>query len=99
MYTSYKNIKGQEVLAEGDLDKFLKAIGSPHDLIWDERLSNMRIQIDSNLAQVWVDYMFYIGDEFSHCGVNAFQLVRNKDGIWKIINLIDTRRKELMLCD
>lgn len=51
------------------------------------------ILIDGNLASVWTDYKFYIDDQFSHCGVNSFQLFKGKDG-WKVIYIIDTRRKE-----
>jgi hypothetical protein len=37
-------------------------------------------------------YQFYIGDKFSHCGVNSFQLVKLQ-GQWKIQYLIDTQEK------
>jgi hypothetical protein len=39
------------------------------------------------------NYKFYVGETFSHCGVNSFQLFKDKEG-WKIIYLIDTRRKD-----
>ena len=45
------------------------------------------------LASVWVPYEFYLGDKFSHCGVDAFHLARFEDG-WKIIGLADTQRRE-----
>ena len=51
-------------------------------------------RIDDDLAQVWTDYAFYAGEKFSHCGIDAFQLIRGSDGRWRIINLIDTRRQE-----
>ena len=37
-------------------------------------------------------YRFYVGDTFSHCGVNAVQLAK-LDGRWQITNLMDTRRQ------
>jgi hypothetical protein len=37
------------------------------------------VQIDDNLAAVWTEYEFYVGKNFSHCGVNAFQLVKNAE--------------------
>lgn len=37
-------------------------------------------------------FEFYIGDKFSHCGVNSFQLVK-KDGDWKIFFIVDTSRQ------
>jgi hypothetical protein len=44
------------------------------------------------MAHVWAPYEFYINDKLSHTGVNTFTLFKEKD-IWKIIYLIDTRRK------
>ena len=94
MMTSYKNESGEAVLKEGSLEGFLKAIGTPHPEIWNEKIWNTEVRIDDNLAQVWTDYAFFVGDRFSHCGKDAFQLVRGADGFLRIINLIDTRRKE-----
>lgn len=58
---------------------------------WDERIWNVRIDIKDNLATAWMDYAFYAGDQFSHCGSNTFQLARHADGSWKTIALADTR--------
>ena len=90
-YTSYKQ-DGEYLLHEGSLDEFVNAVGSPHDKIWDERISNVVIQIDDGLAQVWMDYSFYLGEEFSHKGVNAMQLAHLNGG-WQIIQITDTRRR------
>ena len=38
-------------------------------------------------------YKFYVGEKFSHCGVNSFQLVKIR-GEWKIQYIIDTRRRQ-----
>lgn len=72
---------------------FLKSVGTPHPDIWDERITFDQVLIDDNLASVWTSYQFYVGDKFSHCGVNSFQLVKGNEG-WKIVHIIDTRRKE-----
>ncbi len=93
MFTAYRKDTGEPVLHEGKLSKFLIAIGTAHDEIWDEKIYNTTIQIDGDIAQVWTDYSFYLGETFSHCGIDAFQLVR-KNNKWRIINLMDTRRKE-----
>ena len=76
-----------------NINGFLKAVGTPHDKIWDERISFEKVLIDANLASVWTPYEFYLGSTFSHCGYNSFQLVKLADG-WKIAHIIDTRRKE-----
>jgi hypothetical protein len=71
---------------------FLKAVGTPHPEVWDERVQFERVLIDANLASVWTPYEFYLGSKFSHCGYNSFQLVKLADG-WKIAHVIDTRHK------
>jgi putative lumazine-binding protein len=75
------------------IEGFVKAVGSPHQAMWDERIANPKIHVDADLAMVWVDYTFYAGDRKSHCGVDVFELVKGADG-WKIVTLIDTRRRE-----
>jgi len=84
---------GASTLEVDSLDQFLQAIGKPHPERYDERISNPRVHIDGDLAAVWTDYAFYVGDKFSHCGVDAFHLFRGPDG-WKIISIADTRRRE-----
>ncbi|WP_162910531.1 nuclear transport factor 2 family protein [Hymenobacter oligotrophus] len=71
----------------------LKAVGTPHPEVWDERISYERVLIDADLASVWTPYQFFAGNKFSHCGYNSFQLVRMAQG-WKIVHVIDTRRKD-----
>ena len=78
---------------ETSLSQFLTAVGTPHEEIWDERVTTYEVRIDSPLATVWTPYTFYRGTTFSHCGVNAFQLIRIKDE-WKILQITDTRREE-----
>jgi SnoaL-like domain len=51
------------------------------------------IKIDANMAMAWTPYKFYIGENFSHCGVNLFTLVKLEQD-WKIVNIIDTRRRQ-----
>ena len=58
----------------------------------DERIIFETVKTDGPLASVWTPYQFYYKGQFSHCGVNSFQLVRF-NGIWKIQYLIDTRRR------
>ncbi len=86
--TMARDKSGNPILhRESSLDGFLKAVGTPHQEIW-----NLKIQLDGDFAQAWCDYAFYIDKSFSHCGVDAFHLHKGKDG-WKIFHLADTRRK------
>jgi len=92
--TAYKNKEGKDVLVTEESTKLINAIANrPSDQKWDERLLDFNIQVDGNMANAWTTYEFWFNDEFSHCGVNSFQLFNN-NGIWKIIYLIDTRRRK-----
>jgi len=73
-------------------DAWLSAVGRGIQP-YDERIRNPVVKVDGGLASVWVDYNFYVGERFSHCGVDAFHLVRTPEG-WRIVDLADTRRKE-----
>lgn len=73
---------------------FAKKIGStPAETQLDERILDYQIKVDGTMAAAWTPYRFYLNGNFSHCGVNSFQLVKMADG-WKIVYIIDTRRKE-----
>jgi hypothetical protein len=87
------NKDGKSVLSTENADEFVKAIGTPHTMVYDERITFNDIKIDGDLASVWAPYKFYLGDKFSHCGVDVFQLMKTGDG-WKIIYIVDTRRKD-----
>ena len=87
--------EGKPVIShESSLDGFLKAVGTIHGDVWNEVIWDTQIQVDGNMAQAWAPYAFYVGNKFSHCGVDAFQLFKGTDGNWKIFHLSDTRQKE-----
>jgi hypothetical protein len=84
---------GKKILTNETGDAFAKAIGTPHAVIYDERITFDDIKIDGALASVWAPYKFYLGDKFSHCGVDVFQLMKTTAG-WKVIYIVNTRRKD-----
>lgn len=92
MMSTFVDNEGNPRSQMGSAVKFKTAVGTPHKEVWDERISNVEIQIDGNLAQAWMNYSFYIDETFSHCGVNAIQLFKTIDG-WKMAHLADTRRR------
>lgn len=95
--TAFKNKEGKDVLRTDDSSKLIEAIGKrPADQKWDERLKDYIIKVDGNMANAWTPYEFWFNGNFSHCGVNSFQLFHD-NGQWKIIYLIDTRQR--MGCD
>lgn len=93
MQTIAANRSGKVVVNDGSLEGFLKAVGTPHDQVWDEKIEFSHINIDGPMASVWTPYEFHLGGNFSHCGVNSFQLYKGDNG-WKIIYIVDTRRRD-----
>jgi hypothetical protein len=61
--------------------------------MWDEQLQGYQYSVDGKMATVITPYKFYLGKNFSHCGVNVFQLINTESG-WKIFQITDTMRKE-----
>ena len=87
------NRDGQPHIRTVPIDDFVAAVGSPHEEVWNEQIWDWEVRIDDNLATVWNQYAFYLGDNLDHCGVDAFQLFQGADG-WRIIQVADTQRTE-----
>lgn len=85
-------VKGNK-LSDENTKEFYKSIASiPSNMKFQEKILSYAIEIDGTMAHVWAPYEFYLNDKLSHSGVNTFTLFKEKDS-WKIIYLIDTRRK------
>lgn len=54
-----------------------------------ERGFDPTTRVQDHMAQVWMPYDLYIGDKWSHCGVDAFTLMRS-EGHWRVAALIYT---------
>ncbi|AXT55761.1 nuclear transport factor 2 family protein [Aquimarina sp. AD1] len=94
MQTIARTKEGKTKAINTDMSKFLEVIHNrPKDQKWLEKLLDFRIDADAHIAQIWTPYEFYVNDQFSHCGVNIFQLFNDGD-TWKIIAIADTRKKE-----
>ena len=94
LQTIAKDSLGKDYVRTEDFSKFLKNIVSiPKTTKFQETIKSYSIQVDGSMANAWTAYDFHVNGKFSHCGVNSFQLVK-QEGEWKIIYLIDTRRKE-----
>ncbi len=59
----------------------------------DERLYHLDVRVAGGLATVWTGYELLVDGRFSHCGVDAFQLVDTAHG-WQILQVTDTRQTE-----
>ena len=70
-------------------DAFAKLISESkaNDLI--EEMKSPEVRVFGDMALVFGRYTFRVGDQFSHCGTNSFQLARTTEG-WKIANAAST---------
>ena len=62
-----------------------------------EVVSNIRVQKDRLVATVFMDYTMFVGDQLdkvSHCGVNAFTLIKNENDSWVVSFIADSRYTE-----
>ncbi len=89
--------EGSAKLENSDPDTFFKSIASiPKGTVFHEKILTYAVQIEGSLAHVWTPYEFYVNGKLSHKGVNSFTLFKDQveeTSNWKIIHLIDTRRK------
>lgn len=86
-----QNKQGTVSVKEDPITDFIASVGKAKAGSLDERLLGVDINIDGDLATAWTPYSFYYNGKQSHCGANAFTLVRLA-GDWKIQAIIDTRR-------
>jgi len=54
-----------------------------------ERGFDETARVQDRMAQVWVPYDLYVGDKWSHCGVDAFTLMKS-EGRWRVAAVIYT---------
>ena len=71
-------------------DGWIESITSFSGGVIDERFYNPKVEVSGPLASVWTEYDLYVGEEFRHCGVDAFHMALTDAG-WKIVHLADTR--------
>lgn len=91
LQTTGRNKEGKTMFRSEKIEELYKSIVSiPDSIQFEEKLTSWSIQVDRTMANAWVGYEFWLNSNFSHCGINSFQMV-NFDGEWKIIYLIDTR--------
>lgn len=48
-----------------------------------ERIWNPEVRVHGSIATMWAPYDFWIDGKYSHCGVDAFDLIKTEEG-WKI---------------
>ena len=87
-----ENAKGAKLTDESVKEFYTSIASIPANFDFQEKILSYSIQVDGTMAHAWTPYEFYINGKLSHKGVNAFTLFKEND-MWKIIYVIDTRRK------
>jgi hypothetical protein len=85
-------IRGDQPAATVSAGEFVKAIeGNPSRLL--ERMWDPKVMVSGRLAAVWAPYDFHLDGKFTHCGIDSFLLVKDRDG-WKITSVAYTVQTE-----
>jgi hypothetical protein len=58
---------------------------------FQERIANPTVHVDDDVAVVWASFVVRVGGAVSNCGVDHFDLVRER-GVWKVMNLTFSSR-------
>ena len=68
---------------------FIRAVTQPNQPGIDEPIRNPVVHVSGDLASVWAEYQVRRDTTVTHCGFDAFHLVRS-GGRWKLLNISDT---------
>lgn len=79
----------QRIQASG----WIRSIGASTEVLHERPSGPSRVEIDGPLATVWMPYTFHIGDQFSHCGIDAMQFARTPGGPWQLLTVAFTMRR------
>lgn len=84
--------EGPQEIIYPEVDAWVRAVGESNGR-WDERIYDVEVRVDGDMASVWAPFTFYLDGQVLHCGVNSIELLRAEEG-WKITQVSDSRREE-----
>lgn len=91
-----KDGKGFSTTRKFSGEAFAKMISEAKAPEFIEKMPKKEVRIYGDAAVVYGRYTFHVGEKFSHCGANAFHLLKS-NGAWKIANASTTI--ETVNCD
>jgi hypothetical protein len=83
-----KTKDGKTVVRNLTVDEFSKGFADKTHTVKEDMYTS-DVKVDGDLASVWGRYVFFVDGKVSHCGIDAFHLVRI-DGVWKIGGIAST---------
>lgn len=81
--------QGFSTMRNFSADAFAKMISEAKAGEFIEKMPEKQVRIYGDAAVVTGRYTFHVGDKLSHCGANAFHLVKTEGG-WRIANATST---------
>ncbi len=82
LFAVMKNREGKTVSRNFTAEEFSKNFAEKRAELKEDMYAP-KAEVHGDLALVWGRYVFFVNDKISHCGVNAFHLVRTDAG-WRI---------------
>ena len=73
---------GKPVIRAFTSEEYLKDLAGMKSAV-RERMWNPEVRIRGAIATIWTSYDFWTDGKFSHCGIDAFDLVKTDEG-WRI---------------
>jgi ketosteroid isomerase-like protein len=83
-----KTRDGKSVIKTFPVEAFSKNFAEKKNELKEDMYAP-EVKVFGDLALVWGRYVFFVDGKISHCGVNAFHLVRTDAG-WKVANASTT---------
>jgi hypothetical protein len=80
---------GKVVVRPSTGEAFIAGLSNPNRGRALERMWDPEVRVQGSIAQLWTRYDFHNNGTFSHCGIDAFGLVKTDDG-WKIASVMWT---------
>jgi hypothetical protein len=75
------------------LQQFIGAALGPQSNGIDEPVRNVVVAVNGPLAMAWAEYQVRANGVVTHCGYDAFHLIK-QGGAWKILNVADSFQRE-----
>jgi len=85
---SVRSAGDSSVVRRGTFESHLARLQAARDTVV-ERMWSPEVRVHGAIAMVWTPYDLYVNGRFSHCGVDAFSVVRTRAG-WKIATVTYT---------
>jgi hypothetical protein len=79
---SVREQNGQPVTRASSIQDYLDGLAKRQQA-YRERMWHPEVRVHGPIASVWTPYDFWVDGKFSHCGIDAFELVKTSEG-WKI---------------